>query len=64
VYVPNSANNEKYIYLIIIMMIVSSGLSIIIVKIFKCLKSKKGEKDITPIADLEMHKNKSLKTDG
>jgi hypothetical protein len=69
VYVPNgSVTNEKYVYLVIIGMIISSGLSIIMVKVFKCFKNKENnfpltlinneKTDIIPIADLEMHKNK------
>jgi hypothetical protein len=45
------------------MMIISSAMSIIIVKVYKCMKQKKEGKDITPIADLEKEKTIS-KTKG
>ena len=40
-------------------MVVSSALSIIMVKICKCVIRKKEAKDIAPISDLEMHKDKN-----
>ena len=46
-------------------MIVSSALSIIIVKIYKCMKKKQERKDITPLADLEKDKiTRDTKTKG